>query len=125
MPSAPPPGIVLETAVDVSVATKACRYFSPGVAPTMTNRYVARFHAAASASVAISSPVIARIADQTLDMLVNCGMKYQKIPTTIASETAPDSTGRSHRLRVGVAGVASTAGLTVPTPWPCSWPARG
>src|SRR6266536_6114792 len=97
MPIAPPPGSVLETAVDVSVATNACRYFSPGVAATITNRYVARFHTAASASVASSSPVIAVIADQTLDMLVNCGMKYQKMPTTITRDTSPDSTGRIHR----------------------------
>jgi hypothetical protein len=38
IPIAPPPGRVLATAVEDSVATKACRYVNPGVAPTITNR---------------------------------------------------------------------------------------
>ena len=36
-PSAPPPGIVLATAVDDSVTTTACGYVSPGVATRNTN----------------------------------------------------------------------------------------
>src|SRR5688572_22957094 len=104
MPTAPPAGMVFETAVLDCVATAACGNVRPGMVATMTNQYVARFHNAATSSVSSSSHVMARISDQTAEMLVNCGRKYQKTATTIASEIKPGTTRRA-RLMVGLAGV--------------------
>src|SRR3954453_20954807 len=95
MPMAPPPGSVLATAVDVSVTTAAWAYRMPGVPLTITSQYVTRFHRVATPSTSSSPHVIVRNCAQMADTLVNWGMKNQKMPTTIISDTTPDRTGRS------------------------------
>ena len=65
MPSAPPPGIVLATAVDARFPTAASRRRSPGCTAVSIGQYEAMFHAATASSGTISNGVIAVMVSQT------------------------------------------------------------
>src|SRR5829696_701818 len=91
IPSAAPPGSVLDTAVDDSAMTNACGTVRPGIVTTMTKQYVSKFQTAKATSVTTVGQVIARIVDQMPEMSANCGRKYQNTATITATETSAES----------------------------------